>query len=298
MRIDGAVAVVTGASGGIGRATAHALAEQGARVVVTARRAEALADVVAECAEAGAEALAVPADVTDADALAEVARTARERFGALDIWVNCAAVSAFGLFEQTPMEVHRRVLEVNVLGYLHGAAAALPYLRERPRGVLVNVSSVIGVTPQPYTGAYTVSKAAVQAFSAVLRQELWLQGDRGVRVCAVLPAAIDTPVFRQAANYTGHAVHPISPRYRPQWVARSVVRVIRRPRAEVRSRRDQVGNLVQHFHLHGRHEHLADDQEDAIDTQRIVEARAPRNPSRRGPEPRHTRRASATQRPA
>ncbi|UGY94772.1 SDR family NAD(P)-dependent oxidoreductase [Streptomyces gobiensis] len=233
MRIKGRTAVVTGASGGIGRATAHALAARGAKVVVTARRPEALAAVVAECQARGAEALAVPADITDAQAVAEVARTAAERFGALDIWINCAAVTAFGPFDATPLEIHRRVLDVNVMGYVHGAHAALPYLRQRPNAVLVNVSSVVGVVAQPYTTAYTMSKFANRALGASLRQELRLENAGHIKVCSVLPASIDTPIFQQAANYTGRRVRPMPPVYRPQWAARTVVQVIRLPRHEV-----------------------------------------------------------------
>ncbi|MBB1256169.1 SDR family NAD(P)-dependent oxidoreductase [Streptomyces sp. OF3] len=233
MQINGSVAVVTGASGGIGRATAHALAERGCQVVVTSRRAESLDDVVRECEERGAEALAVPADVTDADALDSVARAADEHFGALDIWVNNAAVTAFGPIEEVPLDVQRRVLEVNVFGYLHGARAALPYLRERPQGALVNVSSVVGVATQPYAGAYVMSKFADRALSGVLRQELRLRDAKHVKVCSVLPAAIDTPLFAQAANFTRHRVTPLKPVYRPQRVARSIVRAIQVPRGEL-----------------------------------------------------------------
>ncbi|MBB0245261.1 SDR family NAD(P)-dependent oxidoreductase, partial [Streptomyces alkaliphilus] len=234
MEIRDRVVVVTGASSGIGRATARALARRGAKLVLTARRADALADAVQECRDRGASrAFAIPADVTDESAVRTVAETAVRRMGVLDAWVNCAAVTLFGGLEETPAEAHRRVWEVNVMGYLHGARAAVPHLRLRPEAVLVNISSVVGVVAQPYTLSYTASKFAERAMSVSLREELRLAGDGHVRVCSVLPAAIDTPIFSHGANLTGRRVRPLSPVYRPERVARAVTGVIRRPRREV-----------------------------------------------------------------
>jgi short-subunit dehydrogenase len=119
------------------------------------------------------------------------------------------------------------------MGYVHGARAALPYLREQGRGVLVNVSSVVSVVTQPYAHAYVMSKFAVRGLSGSLRQELQLDGARGVKVCTVMPATIDTPLFAQAANYTGRKVLAMPPVYSPERVARTIVSVVRRPRREV-----------------------------------------------------------------
>jgi NAD(P)-dependent dehydrogenase (short-subunit alcohol dehydrogenase family) len=130
-------------------------------VVLAARRADALAEVAKECEAAGGEALAVPTDVADADAVQALARRAVERFGRIDAWVNAAAVTAFAPFLEIPLEDFRRILDVDVMGYVHGARAALPYLRDQGRGVLINVSSIVAVVPQPYTYAYSMAKAAV-----------------------------------------------------------------------------------------------------------------------------------------
>ncbi len=233
MRTRDCVVVVTGASSGIGRATALSFAAQGAAVVLAARRMEALREVARECEAAGGAALAVPTDVSDEKAVQEVARRAAERFGRIDVWVNNAAVTAFAPFQDIPLEDFRRILDVNVMGYVHGARAALPYLREQGKGVLVNVSSIVSSVPQPYTHAYSMSKAAVRTLGASLRQELILDGAKQVKVCTVLPATIDTPFFDHTANYTGRKAKAMPPVYSAERVARAIVNVVRVPRREV-----------------------------------------------------------------
>ena len=235
MRVKDSVVVVTGASSGIGRATALAFAAQGATVVLAARRQQALDEVAGECASLGGHALAVPTDVSDFKSVDELARRAIESCGRIDVWVNDAAVTLFSPFLEAPLEDFRRVLEVNVMGYVHGAKAALPYMKEQGRGVIVNVSSVVGVVPQPYTHAYSMSKAAVKVLSESLRQELMLEGSRSrnIKVTSVLPATIDTPFFDHAANYTGRDVKAMPPVYSPERVARTIVNLVRVPRREV-----------------------------------------------------------------
>jgi NAD(P)-dependent dehydrogenase (short-subunit alcohol dehydrogenase family) len=233
MKVKDKVVVITGASSGIGRATALAFAAEGASVALAARREGALKEVAGECERAGGRALVVPTDVTDEQAVRELARVTAERFGRIDVWVNCAAVTVFGPFSEVPLEDVRRVLDVNVMGYVHGARTALPYLRDQGRGVLVNVSSIVGVVAQPYTHAYGMSKFAVRALGAALRQELALEGSRKIKVCTVMPATVDTPLFDHAANYTGRRPVAMPPVYTPQRVARAIVKVVRSPRREV-----------------------------------------------------------------
>src|SRR5215212_7523754 len=233
MRTRGSVVVVTGASSGIGRATALKFAAGGATVALTARRPAALKAVAGECEGSGATAFPVPADITDEKAVREVADSVAERFGRIDVWVNCAAVTAFAPFEEIPLSDFRRILEVNIMGYVHGARAALPHLRDQGKGVLINVSSIVSVVPQPYTHAYSMSKAAVRVLSASLRQELRLDGAKGVKVCTVMPATIDTPFFDHTANYAGRKAKAMPPVYSAERVARTIVNLIRVPRREV-----------------------------------------------------------------
>jgi len=134
------VVVITGASSGIGKATALEFARRGASLVVAARRGNALEDLVAECQALGAQARAVPADVSDEAAVRNIAKEAVRRFGKIDIWINNAGVSAAGKLEQLPSDVFRRIIDVNLFGCVHGAKAALPVFREQGRGVLINVA--------------------------------------------------------------------------------------------------------------------------------------------------------------
>jgi NAD(P)-dependent dehydrogenase (short-subunit alcohol dehydrogenase family) len=232
-KIRDSVVVITGASSGIGRATALACARRGAAVVIAARREGLLEDVAGECERLGGRALAVPTDVTDEQAVKELARQAVQNFGRLDVWVNNAGVTLFSRFEEAPIEEYRRVFETNLFGYVYGARAALPYFREQGSGVLINNDSVVAKASQPYTSAYVTSKFAVRGLSECLREELILDGAKDIHVCTIMPASIDTPFFQHGANYTGRAPKALNPVYDAEKVAKAIIRCAQRPKREV-----------------------------------------------------------------
>ncbi len=231
--ISDSVVVITGASSGIGRATALACAEKGAVVVLAARREGPLNELASECERAGGRALAIPLDVTDESAVQDLARRAIETFGRIDVWVNNAAVTLFGRFEETPPEAYRRVIETNLFGYIHGARAALPIFREQGSGVLINVASMVSKVAEPYVSSYVLTKQAIRGLAMSLRQELALDGSHDIHVCTVMPATIDTPFFQHAGNYTGRAVKAMPPVYPAENVAETILNLVRKPRHEV-----------------------------------------------------------------
>jgi short-subunit dehydrogenase len=223
--------VITGASSGVGRATAHAFARRGANLVLAARAAGPLGDAAGECEALGGRAVAFPADVTSPDAMRRLADVALGRFGGLDVWVNNAGLGVVGRFHEVPIEAHRRVIETNLLGYVHGAHAALPHFLDQEQGVLINNVSIGGFIPTPYAAAYAASKFGVRAFSNSLRQELRPWPD--IHVCAVYPFFMDTPGVQHGANYTGRALQPAPPVYAPEKTAEAIVRLVERPRRQV-----------------------------------------------------------------
>ncbi|HEX2529729.1 MAG TPA: SDR family oxidoreductase [Geminicoccus sp.] len=225
------VIVITGASSGIGRATAYAFAKRGASLVLAARRARMLHETAQECAELGATAMAVPTDVTDERQVQALGRRAMERFGRIDVWFNNAGVGIFGRFEDLPSDAWRRVIETNVFGYMHGAKVAMRQFRAQGHGTLIQNASIVGRIAKPDSSAYATSKFAIRGFSEALRQEVLDQP--AIQVCTILPSVIDTPFFEHAANFSHHRVRAAPPVYTPEKVADTVVELVDHPQAEV-----------------------------------------------------------------
>ena len=230
-RLDDRIVVITGASSGIGRATALAFARQGASVVLAARRLAALHEVAEACVEAGGRAMVVPTDVTDQPAVHRLAERALAVHGRIDVWINNAGVIAFGRFEEIPDDVFERVVRTDFFGVVHGCRAVLPHFLDRGEGIVINNASLAASVGQRYATAYVGGKFAVRGFSESLRQEM--VDEPGVHICTVMPAAVDTPLWQHAANYTGRAVKPMDPVHAPEEVAAAILSLVHAPRREL-----------------------------------------------------------------
>ena len=226
------VVVVFGASSGIGRETALQFARKGAKVVIAARNEEGLQSLVEDIRHVGGEAIYQVADVTDFAQVKAVADLAAERFGRLDTWVHCAAVSLYATFEQTTPEEFKRLIEVNLVGQAHGALAALPHLRQEGRGALIHISSVEGKRAFPYPSAYASSKHGVIGLLDALRVELMNEGVP-IFVTNVMPAGINTPFFNKARTKLGVKPMPAPPIYQPSVVAEVILHAAEHPTRDI-----------------------------------------------------------------
>ena len=221
--------LITGASSGIGRATAHALAKEGGRLMLAARGIEALERTAAECRALGADAVAVTSiDLSEPDSGAQAVEAALARLGRLDVVVHSAAVTAYGRVDALPVEVFERVIDVNLHGTARIARAALPLFNAQGSGTLVIVNSLLGRITTPTMGAYVTSKWAQRGLARVLQQEV--RQMPGVDVCIVAPGSTNTPIYRQAANIAGRSPRPPVPVDSPERMAAAILRTIRRPK--------------------------------------------------------------------
>jgi NAD(P)-dependent dehydrogenase (short-subunit alcohol dehydrogenase family) len=223
------VVVITGASSGFGKGVAQIFAAQGAQLVLAARRADLLEELVHECGAAGAKAIAVPTDVGKREEVERLCQIAVAEFGRIDVWINNAGVGALGRFERIPIEDHEQVIRTDLLGVLYGAYYAYRQFLAQSAGVLINISSELGGTTVPYYSSYAAAKHGVVGLGDSLRQEIEQAGYKSIHVCTVMPTAHDTPFFDHAANYTGHEIQAPRPLHDPYDVVETIVRLARDP---------------------------------------------------------------------
>ena len=227
-RINDQVLVITGATSGIGLATARAAVRRGARVVLTARNEEDLARI---CAELGERAAWAAADVADPRALDRVRETALARFGGFDTWVNNAGLSIIGKLREIALAEARRLFDVNFWGVVNGSRAALVHLREHG-GTIINVGSALPASGVPLQGMFAASKAAVHGYTEALRAEIDADG-LPVTVTLVKPATIDTPLTEHARIHGTESPPVHAPVYTPELVAEVIVRCAERASREI-----------------------------------------------------------------
>src|SRR6185312_4807250 len=225
----GQVVVVTGASGGIGRATARAFGARGAQVGLVARGEKGLAAAARDVEAAGGKACAIPTDVADPAQCEAAADEVERAFGPIDVWVNVAFTSVFSRFSEISPEEFRRVTEVSYLGYVYATMAALRRMKPRDAGTVVQVGSALAYRGIPLQSAYCGAKHAIQGFNESLRCEL-LHEKSNVRVTMVQMPAVNTPQFSWVLSRLPNQAQPVPPIYQPEVAARAVVFAADHPR--------------------------------------------------------------------
>ena len=226
------VVVITGATAGVGRATAWRFAEEGAQVAILARGEQGLAATAREIESRGGRALPIAVDVADADALRAAAERIERELGPIEIWINNAMTTVFGRVSQLSPEEYRRVTDVTYHGVVWGTMAALAVMRPRGRGTIVQVGSALAHRAIPLQAAYCGAKHAVRAFTDSLRSELIEEGLEIYLTMVQLPA-INTPQFRHCENKLDCAPQPVPPIFQPEIAAAAIHYATKHRRREI-----------------------------------------------------------------
>jgi NAD(P)-dependent dehydrogenase (short-subunit alcohol dehydrogenase family) len=228
---DTLVVAVTGASSGVGRAIVRMLGQRKARVALIARGVAGLLGAKAEVERAGGEAMVIPLDVADAEAVDLAADLIVARWGRIDVWINNAMVSVFSPIAQMKAEEFRRVTEVTYLGVVHGTCAALRHMRKRDAGTIIQIGSALAYRSIPLQSAYCAAKSAVRGFTDSLRCEL-AHDQSGIEVSMLQLPAVNTPQFEVVRNKLGKHAQPVPPIYQPEVIAAAVEHAIQHPSRE------------------------------------------------------------------
>lgn len=266
------VIVITGASSGIGLATAQAAAEAGAKLVLAARSLETLDLICADINEAGGSAVGVAADVASREDVENIARTALDEYGRIDTWVNNAGVSIYGKLEEVSEADNRRLFDTNFWGVVNGSLVALPHLK-RSGGALLNVGSEVSDAVVPLQGMYSASKHAVKGFTDALRVEIEDVAGCNVSITLIQPTAVDTPYPQHAKNYMDCEPKLPTPQIQPEQVARAILDAAADPTRDVK-----VGMMARINTLAAKLMPSVADKLSALQADRQHYAERPRNP--------------------
>jgi NAD(P)-dependent dehydrogenase (short-subunit alcohol dehydrogenase family) len=226
------VVVITGASSGIGKLAVEEFVKEGAKVVLAARSEDDMNQHLQHLLLGEDTALIVKTDVSDYEQVAQLAETAMRHFGKIDIWINNAATNLYGYTEDVEMENIRRVIDVDLMGPIHGMKVILPIFVKQGFGNIINIGSIDGIVSLPLQSAYDAAKHGMLGFSSALREELMTERYRHkqIDVVDILPASLDTPLNIHAKSTLGEVVNPIPPVYDPMLAVQAIIRHARQPK--------------------------------------------------------------------
>ena len=270
--LDQQVIVITGASSGIGLATAQAAAKEGAKLILAARSDQTLENVVQQINASGGEAVHVVADVASREDVQKIAQDAIGRFGRIDTWINNAGLSIYGRLHEVSDEDNRRLFDVNFWGVVYGSLVALPHLLKQG-GALINVGSEVSEAVVPMQGMYSASKHAVKGFTDALRVEIEEVDEAPVSITLIQPTAVDTPFPEHAKNYMDKEPKLPTPMIEPEKVAKAILKAATKPERDVK-----VGVMAKMNTAMGKVAPSLGDKMSAMQAGRQQRDEAPRDP--------------------